>query len=117
MPQLIPEELSASTPPRVHATDDAGSGPSLRPYLARTELTATIVAPGWTRTLRPPSSTSMPRKDRRVSTMTPFVKPCPDRLVPPERKLTATLWRLAAAMAAATSEVDPARTRTLGVSR
>ena len=117
MPQLMPEELSARTPPKVHATDEAGSGPSLRPYLARTALTATTVAPGWTRTLRPPSRTSMPRNDLRVSTMTPFVRPCPDRLVPPERKLTATLWRLAAAMAAATSEVDPARTRTPGVRR
>ena len=30
VPQLMPEELSARTPPTVQATDEAGSGPSLR---------------------------------------------------------------------------------------
>ena len=45
----MPEELFATTPPRVQATSLAGSGPSIRPYRARRVLTERTVAPGPTR--------------------------------------------------------------------
>ena len=92
MPHAMPLELLATTPPIVQADSLAGSGPSLRPYPASRALTARTVAPGCTRTRAPSSRTSMPRKLRRVSTSTPSLVACPDRLVPPERKVSGTPW-------------------------
>ena len=62
VPQVMPLELLATTPPIVQADSLAGSGPSLRPYGASRALTWRSTAPGCTRTRAPPSSTSMPRK-------------------------------------------------------
>ncbi len=90
VPQAMPLELLATTPPIVQADSLAGSGPSLRPYRASRVLTARTVAPGWTRTRAPSSSTSICRKLRRVSTRTPSAVAWPDRLVPPDRKVSGT---------------------------
>ena len=97
-----PEELLATTPPTVQADSLAGSGPSLRPYRPRRRFTWRRVTPGWTRTRAPSSSTSTSRKCRRVSTRTPDVPACPDRLVPPERNVSAAPSRRAVASSAAT---------------
>ena len=88
MPQHIPLELLATTPPIVQATSLAGSGPSLRLKRASEVLTARTVAPGLTETTSPFLPTLMPRKFLRVSTKKPSLVACPLRLVPPERKVT-----------------------------
>ena len=103
VPQAMPLELLAMTPPMVQAISLAGSGPSLRPCRARWALTLRTVAPGCTRTRAPPSSTSTPRKAARVSARTPSVTPWPDRLVPPERKVSGTPLSWLARNSAATS--------------
>ena len=54
MPQRIPPELLAITPPTVAMSVDAGSGPSLRPCGARTRLACPSTVPGRTRARRRP---------------------------------------------------------------
>ncbi len=87
-PQRIPPELLAITPPTVAMSVLAGSGPSLRPWGARTRLAWPRIVPGPTRARAPPSSTATPPKWRRTSTRIPSVWPWPLRLVPPARKTT-----------------------------
>ena len=60
MPQHMPLELLAMTPPIVQAEMLAGSGPSLRAYGASARLTRPAIVPGSTRTRRPSSSTVTP---------------------------------------------------------
>nr|GID89670.1 hypothetical protein Ade03nite_85940 [Actinoplanes derwentensis] len=67
VPQSIPEELFATTPPTVQAISLAGSGPSLRPYRKSLVLTCRTVAPGCAETVAPSSWTWIARKCRRVS--------------------------------------------------
>ena len=62
VPHAIPLELFATTPPIVQAISLAGSGPSLRPYLANAIFTCFTVAPGCTRTRAPLSNTSISLK-------------------------------------------------------
>ena len=73
MPHAMPLELFATTPPIVHATSLAGSGPRRWPWRASRALTCRTVAPGWARTRVPPSSTSMRRNALRVSIRMPSV--------------------------------------------
>ena len=112
----MPDELFATTPPSVQAPSLAGSGPSLRPWAARRALTCRIVAPGPTRTRAPSSSTSMRRKWRRVSARIPPVTACPERLVPPDRNVSGTPARLAAANSLPTSAASRGTTTACGVS-
>ena len=98
MPQRIPPELLATTPPTQAMSVLAGSGPSLRPCGARTRLAWPSTVPGLTRASAasissPPSrgvpgSTATPPKWRRTSTRMPSLWPWPLRLVPPARKVT-----------------------------
>ena len=97
VPQHIPLELFATTPPIVQAISLAGSGPSLRLCRANAPFTARIVAPGLTRTDFPSTPTEISRKFFRVSTKKPSAIAWPLRLVPPERKVTPTL-RLVASL-------------------
>ena len=90
MPQRMPPELLAITPPTVAMSVLAGSGPSLRPCGASTRLAWPSTVPGLTRASAPPSSTATPPKWRRTSTRMPSPWPCPLRLVPPARKTTGT---------------------------
>ena len=92
IPQAIPLELFAITPPIVQATSLAGSGPNFLPNRASLAFTARTVAPGWTFTFNPPSSTSKLRKFLRVSTRIPSVTDWPERLVPPLRKVILVLF-------------------------
>ena len=88
VPQRIPPELLATTPPTVAKSVDAGSGPSLRPSGISTRFTCPSVVPGRTRTVSPSPSTSMPVQWRRTSTMIPSPWPWPFRLVPAARSVT-----------------------------
>ena len=115
VPQAMPDELFAITPPSVAAPSDAGSGPILRPYGARCALTWRTVDPGWTRTRLPPSSTSTPRKCLRTSTSMPAPPAWPDSEVPPERNTTGAPDVAEARNAAATSWAVRASTTTSGV--
>ena len=117
IPQAMPEELLATTPPMVQAISLAGSGPSAVPCRRSRALTLRSTAPGPQRTRAPSSSTSTSRKPRRVSASTPSVTDCPDRLVPPERKVTEKPCRCAARSSAATSSTSPGVTTADGVSR
>ncbi len=90
VPQRIPPELFAITPPTVAMSVLAGSGPSLRPWGASTRLACPRIVPGLTRTRSPSSSASTPLKWRRTSTRIPPPWPCPLRLVPPPRRVTGT---------------------------
>ena len=114
VPQAIPLELFATTPPMVQALSLAGSGPSLRPHRASRRFTWRTVAPGPTRTRSPLSSTSMSRKLRRESTRMPSVMPWPLRLVPPERKVSGTPAAAAAANSRPTCASSVAVTTALG---
>ena len=58
----------------------------------------------------------MPRKWRRVSARIPPVTACPDRLVPPERKVSGTPARRAAANSLPTSAASRGTTTACGVS-
>ncbi len=102
VPDDMPDELFATTPPIVHAISLAGSGPSRRPCRSRCALTSRSVAPGTQRTRSPPSSTSTRVKRVRVSTSTPAPDAWPDRLVPPERNVTGSPRRVASRIAATT---------------
>ena len=53
VPQRMPPELLAMTPPTVAMSVLAGSGPSLRPWGARTRLAWPSIVPGWTARARP----------------------------------------------------------------
>ena len=97
VPQRIPPELLATTPPTQAMSVLAGSGPSLRPCGASTRLAWPSTVPGLTRAsgldLRPAlargaGSTATPPKWRRTSTRMPSLWPWPLRLVPPARKVT-----------------------------
>src|SRR5699024_12794662 len=110
----MPEELLLTTPPMVAADSLAGSGPNLRPYSAKRALTCATVSPGSTRTTRPCSSTAMLRKPRRTSTSKPSPDACPDKDVPPERKVTGRLCCLATRKACATSYTSEATITALG---
>ena len=88
VPQRMPPELFATTPPTVAMSVDAGSGPSLRPCGARTRFAWPSTVPGLTRARAPSSSTSTPRQCRRTSTRIPSVWLWPFRLVPPARNVT-----------------------------
>ncbi|PSK61667.1 hypothetical protein B0E53_06430 [Micromonospora sp. MH33] len=117
VPQVIPLELLATTPPTVQADSLAGSGPSLRPYGASRALTCRSTTPGCTRTRRPSSRTSRSRKCRRVSTSSRSVTAWPLRLVPPERKVSGVpVWRLCRSRAA-TCSASAGVTTALGCSR
>ena len=117
VPQAMPDELLATTPPMVQAPSLAGSGPNLRPYGASRAFSARTVTPGWTRTRAPSSSTSMPLKLRRTSTRTPSVRAWPLRLVPPERKVSGTPWAALARSSRPTSSALPATTTACGIRR
>ena len=88
VPQRMPPELLAITPPTVAMSVLAGSGPSFRPYGASTRLAWPSSVPALTRARRPSSSTVTPSKWRRTSTRIPSPWPCPFRLVPPARSVT-----------------------------
>ena len=88
VPQRIPPELLAITPPTQAMSVLAGSGPSLRPCGARTRLAWPSTVPGLTRARAPSSSTATPVKWRRTSTRMPSLWPWPLRLVPPALKVT-----------------------------
>ena len=62
MPQRIPPELFAITPPTVAASVLAGSGPSLHPCRASNAFARPSTVPGRTRARPPPSSTLTPRE-------------------------------------------------------
>ncbi len=114
VPDDMPDELFATTPPIVHAISLAGSGPRRRPCRSRCALTSRSVAPGSQRTRSPPSSTSTRVKRVRVSTSTPAPDAWPDRLVPPERNVTGSPRRVASRIAATTPSRSCARTTTSG---
>ena len=117
MPQRIPPELLASTPPTQAMSVLAGSGPSLRPWGQRTRLAWPRTVPGLTRALAPSSSTSTPVQCRRTSTRIPSLWDWPLRLVPPARKVTGTLDAREYARTFAMSFESRAITTALGSSR
>ncbi len=117
VPQAMPLELFATTPPIVQAASLAGSGPRRWPCRASRALTWRTVAPGWARTRRPPSSTSMRPNPCRTSTSSPAPDDCPDRLVPPERNVTGVREAVAARRIAPTSAASAATTTASGVRR
>ena len=104
MPQAIPLELLAITPPMVQAISLAGSGPSFLPKRASRAFTARTVAPGSTRTWAPSFKTSIFRKFRRVSIKRASLTACPERLVPPLLKVTLVFDSLANLKSCAISE-------------
>ena len=73
--------------------------------------------PGPPAPARPPSSTSMPRKCRRVSARIPSLTACPDRLVPPDRKVSGTPWAALTANSRPTASASAGVATAAGVSR
>lgn len=117
VPHAIPEELFATTPPSVHAVSLAGSGPSSRPCGASRALTWRTVTPGCTRTRAPSSRTSTALKWRRTSTSSWSVTACPDRDVPPERRVSPAPVSAAAAKMLPTSVSSRGRSTAWGCIR
>ena len=60
MPQHMPDELLAMTPPIVQAAALAGSGPSRQPCGASARFARERIVPGRARNRRAPSSTTTP---------------------------------------------------------
>ena len=94
MPHLIPPELLATTPPMFAISVEAGSGPSLRPWGARTRLAWPRIIPGPIEARAPSSRTSIPPKFLWTSISIPSVWLCPLRLDPPARKTTGISFSL-----------------------
>ena len=88
VPQRMPPELLAITPPTVAMSVLAGSGPRPYPWGASTRLAKPMSVPGPTRARRPSSSTRTREKWRRTSTRMPSLWACPFRLEPPPRSVT-----------------------------
>ncbi len=96
-PQHIPLELLDKIPPIMAEPMEEGSGPSFLPKGRRVAFTRPPIAPPCTLTLAPPSIGWMLRQWRPISTSQPSVTDCPDKLVPPARKVTGILSRWEAA--------------------
>ena len=89
MPQHMPEELLAMTPPTVQTLTDAGSGPRRKPYGAKARLALNITVPGFTLIRSPSSNTVHPAQFFLTSIRMPSPWAWPERLEPAARMVTA----------------------------
>ena len=117
VPQFMPEALFITMPPAIALRIEAGSGGKRYPKGFSTSLIRAPTTPGWSRTARPPSSTSQRSQCLPATTSTESLTACPERLVPAARKVRGTSSRAAARMMRTISSSWAARTTICGTSR